>query len=361
MRRFALGAIGLLIFAGCLSAAANTESAQSLESTAADRADSGDLVALWGVEPPRHVESEDGKTTIDIYLDDAPGDGQAAGWSYAYVGEEKGGIVVVGDKIGVIAEAWHTFEANESDEILEEVAPITDWPVDSEEVADLLAADDRWPEITDSWAVLWRLMQTDEGPVWHVEASNITLDGFGSEAEAVVSASNGTILDIHRHDDPEEGVEGRQAATPTAAGGCTRDEASGQVTPLSDLEAEVTLEQDGIIAVRASYTGAGPLDISVLEDGDDEVFSDSILVTRPGSATFHVEDLDDGDYVVELSTDAGAVNAQLTAEAMWGTGGACTDADTASSSSAAMQPLPAAYWAKLDPTMGLAGLDGDLW
>lgn len=367
MRKAALGAIALLVFAGCLSAAAHTESAGSLESTAADRTDertdNAGLVALWGVEPPRHIENE--QDTVDIYLDETPGDGEAAGWSYAYIGEERGGIVVVGDGIGVIAEAWHTFEGNESQEVKEELSPIDGWEVDSQEAAEILAEDDRWPEITDSWAVFWRLMGTPQGPVWHIEAANITLDGFGQEAEAVMSAANGTILEIDHHEEGD--VMAEPATGPrTSEAGCTEQEASGQVTPLSDVTSEFELEEDGHLQLEASYSGAGPVDFRLLEDGDEEVWSESEVAssTSGNRAVYEIPHLEDGDYVLEATTDAGAVTVQMYAQAGWG--GGCGNADHEASSAAGTthgQPVPfqTTPWTPVDPTMGLSSVQGDLW
>lgn len=366
MRTATLGVIALLIVAGCLSAAANTESAQSLESTAADRqedrAEDGELVALWGVEPPRHIEEE--QVTVDIYLDDETFDGETAGWAYAYLGQDKGGIVVVGDTVGVLGEAWYTFEGNESQEAHDEVDPIEGWNVDSEEVADTLADDERWPEMSPSWATTWQLRQTDDGPVWRVEATNVTIHGTGTTVTAAVSASNGTILSIEEHDDHGYGPSFDDDPDPDREreGGCSSSSTSGQVTPASGVGTDVDLPEDGWISFRVQASGAGPLDLTVLEDGDEEVWSDSMLVTGSDTVTATVEDLDDGEYRVEATTDAGAIEVQMVTHAGWGAARDCGSHDAWGTGSAyPIDARPASELRILDPTLGLASLTAGAW
>lgn len=370
MRKATLGVIAILIVAGCLSAAASTESAESLESTAADRqedrTENGELVALWGVEPPRHVEDE--QVTVDIYLDEETFDGQTPGWAYAYLGDDKAGIVVVGDTIGVLGEAWYTFEGDESQEAEEEITPIDGWEIDSEEAAEILAGDDRWPEMTASWATSWQLMQHEEGPVWRVEATNVTTHGFGSSISATVSASNGTILSMHEdeHDGFEPEFDDEDPDDAPREGSCSATQSSGTVTPVNDVTAEIELEDEGRIEIEVATRGAGPLDLAVLEDGEEEVWSDARLVTGPGGITAVVRDLPEGDYVVEAATDAGAIDVTIDARGAWTGQGHC-EATTSTSQTTRPGPAypidaqPATSLAMLDPTMGLASLQGDAW
>lgn len=353
MRRAALGLIAMLITAGCLAVSASTESAESLEETAAERSQErvadGQLVALWGAEPPRHVEGENDR--LDIYIDDGSGDGQAPAWAYAYLGADRGGIVVVGDEIGVIGEYWHTFEANETDAWLDEIPRVENWTVDSTEAAQILADDDRWPEITESWAVSWMLHGTPNGAVWEVEATNVTFDGEGVDIEAAVSATNGTILAIDEDVD-YDGFDDGPDTDETAPGGCSQGTAAGRVTPVETVETEVELPEDGRLMLRVSYSGSGPLELAVLEDGDEEVWSDSVLAVGGGTVQTEIP-LEEEDYVVEASTDAGVHTVSLHATAAWGS----ADCGSSSGSGYPIDRLPAAVRSPADRTLGLSSLE----
>lgn len=356
MRLEALGVAALLLLSGCIAASGNTESAENLASTATDRSEerlqAGALVAAWAVEPPRHVEGDGNR--LDIYLDDEPGDGDAPGWAFAYVNATEGGIVVVGDAVGVIAEFWHTFEGDEAEEVREEAPAIEGWTVDSREAAQILADDDRWPEIGDSWGVAWQLKQGERGPIWHVEASNVTFEGGGEEVEAVVSASNGTILGIERvRERPVPGgVEG-----PDASGGCVVADADGRVTTVTDIEAEFELPHDGRLRLQVDYGGAGPLDLRLLEDGEDEVWSETVTAAGGGTIDAHLQGLEAEDYVVEASTPAGVIDVSIHAIAAWGSG--CSE-EQAPPQGPMTGLRPAVSYVPSDASLGLTLLDGFL-
>lgn len=353
MRRLALGIACLVVTAGCLAASAQTESAMSLEETARDRADDEledpRLVGLWGVETPEEVTGEN--STLRVHLDDDPGDGNAAGWAFRFVGQQRTAIVVVGDEVGVIAEFYT--DLDEDDDPPETLT----WEVDSEEAADTLKANETWPEMTPAHALSWGLEHDDNRTVWDVEAREVNLSGHDVEHHALVDAETGEILEIREEDEgfyvaPD--TSGGDERPSQAKGGCDRDADSGQVSPTDELEAQAELAEPGRIAVSFNYGGAGPIDLTLSHEGDT-VWEETITAAGGDNYEHTIDDLPAGDYTLTASTDAGAVSGTLEIAAQWGHGGACAGSyDYGPTGDASADALPA--WVQADRTLGVATL-----
>lgn len=332
MRRLTLGVAAMLLFAGCLAASAQTESAMTLKDQAQDRADekfdNPRLIGLWGVETPRHVESNDSE--LRVHLDDEPGDGNAAGWAFMYLGEQRMGIIVVADQIGVVAEYYEDIEDVDDNESQERPQALS-WQVDSPEAAEILKANETWPTMTDAHAVSWELERDDNRTIWDVGASEVNLSGPDTDYNALVDAETGEILEVEKEEPysfgPSMGTES-EAEPPQGSeeyGGCNEAQGSGQVTPLSSVETDpASLPEEGRVHVSVSYSGAGSLDLALQESESDEtVWDDSVTMAGGDTYDVMVEDLDSGDYSLEASTGAGSGNVALEIQAMWGSGGQC--------------------------------------
>jgi hypothetical protein len=316
-----------LVTAGCLAAAtASTESAESLQDQARDRADERlddpELIGLWGIETPREVEEDN--SSLRIYLDDEPGDGEAASWAYRFVGEERTAIIVVADTIGIVAEYVTPID---EDADPEDIPDELTWDVDSQEAADALAANESWPEMTDAHGLEWTLEHDDNTTVWGVEATNGTgaVMGVGDEVEAIVDAESGEVLEVERDNqdyDPDYDNEPPESNRTRPERGCDANQNSGQITPANDLEAgPVDLEQRGTVAVTVSYEGAGPLDVAIVDEGGDEVYEDSTTMTGTGTYDAEIDGLPADDYELVTSTSSGSANVDLQIRAYWGGGG----------------------------------------
>lgn len=361
MREVALVLASVLVLAGCIGAAASTQSAGNLDDTARDRADEElddpQLIGLWGVETPAEVV-ENG-TELRIELDDNPGDGQAAGWAYRFLGEERSGIVVVADTVGVVAEYWEPID--EDDRMDDPSQLALDWDVDSEEAAETLQANDTWPTMTDAHALEWDLEREDNRTVWNVEATQVSFEGEDTEHHARVDAQTGQILDV-REDagwlGPGVGTsEEREAQRAPSEGGCNTEESSGEVTPLNDVSTEpAELPAYGSLALTASYQGAGPLDVEVLDESGDTVFEEDF--TMAGSGTFDetLDAVEPGEYSLAASTGSGSAQVSLTLRAVWGGGFQdCEGWEGEGSQAGAPSPaLPA--WIHADRSLGVNAL-----
>lgn len=322
MRWMALGMACVLVLSGCLMASGQTESAMALEDEARDRAedelDDPELVGLWGIETPREVTSNDSE--LRIYLDEDPGDGQATSWAYAFLGEERGGIVVVADEIGVLAEYWEDADLEDEDDR----PPSLSWQVDSEDVASTLAANETWPEMTDAHALSWELEHEDNVTQWEVHTQEVSFDEETRSYTAHVDAESGELLDIRSgstgHAEPVEPVD-EDAGSSDYERGCNQESASAALTPGDEVTTdEVELEAPGTLALSVSYTGAGPLDVEVHDEEGEAVFEDSTTMVGSSSYDRTIEGASEGEYTLTASTGSGSatVDAQLTA--VWGGG-----------------------------------------
>lgn len=321
MRWMALGMACVLVLSGCLMASGQTESAMGLEDEARDRAEekleNPELVGLWGVETPREVTSNESE--LRIYLDEQPGDGEATSWAYAFLGEKRGGIVVVADEIGVLGEYWEDTDLEDDDR-----PPGLSWQVDSGEVASILAANETWPEMTDAHALSWELEHEDNATQWRVHTEEISFDEETRAYTAHVDAETGELLDVRSGstgttgtvEPVEEDVESSDYER-----GCDQESASAALTPGDEVTTdEVELEAHGTLALSVSYTGAGPLDVQVHDEDGEPVFEDSTTMVGSNSYDRTIEGASEGEYTLTAGTGSGSasVDAQLTA--VWGGG-----------------------------------------
>lgn len=313
----------LVVTSGCIFAGAATQPAEDLRSDAEDAANSHvnepNLVEVWGVEPPLEVEDEDER--LILHLDEEPGDGNAPGWGFFYVGDERSSAILTASGLGVLAEYsedtgdWH-----------EEMTVLEPWTVTSNEAASILQANETWPEMTDDTLVIWRLsmQQTDEdadpSPVWMVAA--MALESDGQEAQALVDANSGEIIAVERSAPSHGPTPPSAPPAEIQEGGCEADQDNGQVTPLSDLTATVTLEEAGEIQLDTDLFGTGELSVA-LEGEDGAVFEweDTVI----GSAELdNTHTVTEGTYQATVSTPAGSFNGDLFLVGQWGEG-ACME------------------------------------
>lgn len=358
MRWMVLGMACLVALSGCLMASAQTESAMSLEEDARDRADEKlqdpDLVGLWGIETPYEVTSNESE--LKVYLDETPGDGEAASWAYAFLGQERGGIVVVADEIGVVAEYWEDIDVEEEDRP-ESLA----WQLDSEAAAALLAENDSWPAMTDAHALSWELEHEDNTTVWDVHTQEISFDEETRSYHAVVDAETAEILAIDEgstsSETPPGGVE-EDTESASYERGCNQQDASGTVTPVDDVATDpVDLEHPGMLALTVSYNGAGPLEIEVLDDDGQTVFEDSTTMVGSGSYDETIQGVGEGEYTLTASTGSGSGTASSEITAVWGGGfDQCEQTYGPTSEAGPDTEIPA--WTHVDrglgvPTLGL--------
>lgn len=363
----------MLLAAGCLAASASTESAMDLEDQARDRADEmlddPRLIGLWGVETPKHAESN--TSELRVNLDDNPGDGNAAGWAYRFVGTERTGIVVVADELGVVAEFWTDRDEGDlfgSGDSSGEARPeALTWEVDSGEAADILADNETWPEMTDAHGVSWELEGEGNETIWNVEAEEVT---FGEEAgedyHAVVDAQSGEILRVAPDEEffpgPGSDAERPEREAPAHEGGCNSEEESGQLTPLGDVSTdEVDLEEHGYLTFTVSYQGAGPLDYAILDEDGETVFEDGTTMAGQGTIDNSLDGVEEGEYTLATSTSSGSANVDLRLTAVWGSGAQECDfgfgpgSPTASEGPTSDEPGPPA-WVYVGRTLGVPQL-----
>lgn len=347
--------VALLVFAGCLTAAAQTDSAMSLEEEARDRAEEKledpQLVGLWGIETPREVVSEDAE--LRVYLDDEPGDGKAAGWAYRFIGQERTGIVVVADQVGLVAEYWEDM----GDSAPEERPPGLAWEIDSEEAADILAGNESWPQMTPSHAVSWDLQGAGNETVWTIEATEVNVSGHSEDVHAHVDAETGEILAIE-HDAGALPMTPAATASTTSAtaagnGGCNQASNSGRVLPTQDVSADVELPEPGRIQLAVSYSAAGPIDLELANE-EETVWEDSVMAVGGGLSQESIHDLEEGDYTLTASSTTAAGNVQLDLTALWGNGGHCSQASEYYADNGFGESVP--DWVTTDVTMGVAHL-----
>lgn len=301
-------AAAVLLTAGCLGTT-STDTSDDHQDTARDAAsafmETPRLVGVWGVEPPSHAR--DNHSILVTHLDDGPGDGEAPGWGYRFVGPNSEGVVLVSSDVGVIAEYYEQRDVGD-----ETQPPIRNASVTSEEVAETLREHEDWPAMDENTTVLWNLAQDDEEdrPVWTVDAAKGPSIFFDERTRAVVDASTGEVLEV-------EDVQDGEVGPGPGGGGCNRQSSSGQVTPMQDLSVEAELGGRGEVTVETEATGVGPLNVT-LTGPNGTVWSETYDVQGPENDARSTEDLPPGTYEATASTDEGALDIELEIAAQWG-------------------------------------------
>ncbi len=306
----------LVVVSGCIFAGAATQPAEDLQSNAenavASHVDDPDLVEVWGVEPPLEVK-EDDKHLI-LHLNEEPGDGNAPGWGFLFIGEERSSAILTASGIGVLAE--YSQDTRHGDE---EMTPLEPWSVSSDEAATMLQNNETWPPMANDALVVWRLsmLPVDESedptPVWMVHANALE---SGEKAQALVDANTGEIITIETSQ-TSYGPSAPSSPPEGQGGGCDVDSDTGQVTPINDLSSTVSVEDAGDLHVSASGFGAGEF-VVTLEDQDGErilEWSDTFVGNNGVENTVGVPE---GTYEATVSTPAGSFSGDLFLAAQWG-------------------------------------------
>ncbi len=322
MRSTAIALAVLVATAGCLSSA-RTDPADSMlddaRGAAADELDDPQLIRVWGIEPP--IDAREDGDRLTVSLDGTPGDGQAPGWAYRFEGEQHAAVVLTASRGGVIASF---FDRDVGDALAG--TPIGDWSVSSEDAAAALAGNASWPTMDENTTVAWELApggdpSPDGHPVWRAYAERGLPDPFGSDSiVGVVDATTGEVLDVGPSEDSfgEPGSPGQ--------GGCQREEASGQVTPVEGVSVSARLEHTGSVRVEAESTGAGPLNVTLAKE-NGTVWAETFEVQGSASLDQREDELPAGEYTATASTGQGAHQVDLEITTRWGTGGFCPDFD----------------------------------
>lgn len=347
------------VSAGCIGAPGKTmtareglDDARAVAEGWAEGRDLG-LLGIVAVEPFKHIQStdEDGEVDAEFvtHLDGNPGDGNAPGWIYGFFNGERCIVVVLAAGLGVLAEGYETCaefdtevdvgdgEADGDGEGDEEDSGgsggsgpdvVGDWSVDSNEVAEILAGEEEWPDLGDDGTYFWGLFGDDGETVWVVGG----IGEDGESVEAVVDAQSGEVIAVeHVPADDLEGFFGGET-TPSEPGGSAgapgrpgmdgysmvNDEVHEQaVTAVTPATASVELEGSGgyLVAdasVLANLNGVGMVRV-VLSGPDGEIQSEGIPNFTGGTAHFEVAGLPAGTYTLSVEAGPGSVAAQVDA------------------------------------------------
>lgn len=307
----------MVLTSGCIFAGAATQPAEDLQDDAEDaveqHATDANLVEVWGVEPPTKVEHEDAR--LLIHLDEEPGDGNAPGWGFLFVGEGRSSAILTASGLGVLAEY-----SEDTEDWHEERTPLADWSVTSTEAASILQGNETWPEMQDDTMVVWRLtmQQIDEGedlkPVWMAAVAPIVPDS--TEAHALVDANTGEIIAVGTSEDEYHAPT--QPPADVMEGGCDAESDSGQITPISELEATIEMEERGSLRIDASAFGSGQLELTVTEDGEEVYAWDKTALVGGTQFSDQLGSVDEGTYEATLSTPAGTFDGDLHLTGQWG-------------------------------------------
>ncbi len=177
-----VGGVGTITAKDGVSAA--REAAEALDEVTG----SAVLIGVTSLEPFSEVHDEDDDAHVYFHLDDNPGDGVAPGWLYEFAVGDAYVAIAYASGLGVLAEVVDGGGFED-----EEPPAIEGWDVDSDDVADILAGEEEWPEPTDATAVAWVLHPGEECPVWSVESIDLETEEW---VVAAVDACNGDVLEI---------------------------------------------------------------------------------------------------------------------------------------------------------------------
>lgn len=337
--------------AGCIGAPGKTMTArdglEDARSAAEEWAEGRDLdlLGIMAVEPFKHVQSTDENGEVDAefvtHLDGDPGDGNAPGWVYGFFDGERCIVVLLAAGLGVLAEGYETcvevFDVEVGDEVGDgaeggedgsagdDRGPdvVGDWSFDSNEVAEILADREEWPDLGDDGTYFWGLFPEDGKTLWVVGGTGED----GESVQAVVDASTGEVIEVQHS--PAGGFGFFGIDEPVEAGAPGADEEGGYtlvedeahatvVAPGRLAAAEVQLEgRGGYLVVDASVmmgvNGVGMVR-AVLSGPDGEIQSEAMPNLNGGSVHFEVYDLPPGRYSLTVhSNNVGAAAVQVDA------------------------------------------------
>jgi hypothetical protein len=310
--------------AGCLGAGGQTmtarEGLEDAKSAAEAWADGEDLELLGvvAIEPFKHIryESDDGDYEAEYvtHLDGNPGDGRAPGWAYGFYTGERCVSIVLAAGLGVLAEGYETCD--------EDMDPMPDWSVDSDEVAQILADEEDWPDLGEDGTYFWALYGDEGDALWVVGGSGED----GETAFASVDADSGEVLEIvHEAEGDIDAIFDAEAEAQAQAeveprGGSDQDSDSREAMTIGDeLVVEVDLGGMGRIDADVSanlivngmtLTVEGPYG----EVAEDEIGGTLVGISQQGRS---YSDLPAGHYTVTLTAGGSAVLPTLDAYAEW--------------------------------------------
>ena len=348
-----VAALFAAVSAGCIGAPGKTmtardglDDARSVAEGWAEGRDLG-LLGVMAVEPFKHVQSTDETGEVDAefvtHLDGNPGDGNAPGWVYGFFDGERCIVVLLAAGLGVLAEGYETcsdVDVSVSEEDGEGEASssadsgpdvIDDWAIDSDEVGEILAGEDEWPDLGDDGTYFWGLFP-DEGDVLWVVGG---IGEDGESVEAVVDAMTGEVIEIEHVPAGElEGFFGGSVPAEPGSSGAGSPGSPGQdgmdgyskvndelhesaVTTATPAQASVELEGSGgylvvDASVLANFNGVGMVRV-ILTGPDGEVQSEGIPNFTGGTAHFEVDGLAPGTYTLSVEAGPGSVAAQVDA------------------------------------------------
>ncbi|MEA3136663.1 MAG: hypothetical protein QOC71_944 [Thermoplasmata archaeon] len=316
-------ALAASLFAGCLGAGGQTMTAREglgdARSAAEAWADGGDLELLGvvAIEPFKHIryESDDGdyKAEYVTHLDSNPGDGKAPGWAYGFYTGERCVSIVLAAGLGVLAEGYETCDGD--------VETLPEWSYDSDQVAEILADHDEWPDLGEDGTYFWGLFNDEGKALWAV-------GGEGEDGETVfasVDASSGEVLEIAHETaaNIEEIFQAEsQAEKPVDMGGSDQDSDSAPYLAVTDeLVVEVDLGAMGRIDAEVGATTIVNYLTLTVEGPYGQVAEERIggLVNGVslGTQSRSYADLPAGHYTLTLSSGGASTLVSLSAYSEW--------------------------------------------
>lgn len=344
-----LAALLAALSAGCIGAPGKTMTAREglddARSAAEGWAEGRDLglLGIVAVEPFKHIQSTDEATgEVDAefvtHLDGNPGDGKAPGWVYGFFDGERCIVVMLAAGLGVLAEGYET--CSEPFDGLEEDAGedagarssrgedddpevVGDWAFDSNEVAQILGAEEQWPDLGEDGTYLWGLFPDEGKTVWVVGG----IGEDGETVEAVVDATTGEVVEIEHvpadamdgflSDDVPAGSDGGPGASVSRTD--QDSDSSPALVAGGMLLAEVDLEDVGRIDLHVSANAIVGGFVLAIDGPDGRVAEDDLGGVATGYSMLGrtYEDLPAGHYTVTLTAQGTALLADLRVDASW--------------------------------------------
>jgi hypothetical protein len=323
-KTFAVMACAFLLlaaFSGCVGSIGTAPGMKNLDKArnlAETRIDSPQIIFVQSIEPFNNYTEDEYQ--ILIHADSNPGDGKAPGWMYTFYGKGKAMSAILLANGEILAEFWNE-DADDDD--FEEYDPIEDVKYDSDDIAKILEEDDRWPKMKDSTTVVWSLAMYEDGPIWLADATDMYDDDV---TYAAVYATNGTILEIDTWD-PEDFYMGYYTDvdydedynyTDETETNYAEDSASGTVTPLSSVTAEIFVQDFATISIVAQASLVVGVVTVTLESELGVVWSSDLGVVSTLAQTAHTEDnLLPGRYWATITGNAGVCDGSIYIYGQW--------------------------------------------
>jgi hypothetical protein len=312
----------LVAFSGCVGSIGTAPGMKNLDKArdlAKTRIESPELMHLESIEPFNNYTEDEYQ--ILIHADDNPGDGKAPGGMYAFYGNGKAMAAILLANGEVLAEIWNE-NASQANDAFEDVKPIKNVEYDSDDVAKILLEDGRWPKMNDSTNVIWGLEMEDGNPIWEAEATNMH---DGNTTTAYVYANNGTILEIETYNPYDyymgyyENAEYEEYNyTSEGDENYAEDFASGTVTPVSSISAEIFIEDFGTVSVVAQATIVAGVVTVTLENDLGVVWSSDLGALSTLVQTKHTEEnLLPGRYWATITGSAGVCDGSIYIYGQW--------------------------------------------